>query len=245
MKVCCQCGTENRFLFSSVRTEDCSVITVNEFNKFFVGKVAAIRSGTADASDPTFTAARPDVTLTSFSTIPVSDMFVGIMKLSDKTFAADSLSVPLLKQVTTDIVPLLTVLFNRSLTAGCLLSAFKEAFITPLKSLDASSYCPILNLSVISKLLEWLVTKQLTNYLQSADLLLSLQSGFRLSHSVETAALQMFSDILLAVDSGDVAALVLLDLSAAFDTVDHAILCRHLQVRMDWVALCWSGSSLT
>jgi len=84
MKVCCQCGTENRFLFSSVRTEDCSVITVNEFNKFFVGKVAAIRSGTADASDPTFTAARPDVTLTSFSTIPVSDMFVGIMKLSDK-----------------------------------------------------------------------------------------------------------------------------------------------------------------
>jgi len=62
---------------------------------------------------------------------------------------------------------------------------------------------------------------------------------------METAALQMFSDILLAVDSGDVAALVLLDLSAAFDTVDHAILCRHLQVCMDWVALCWSGSSLT
>ena len=64
----------------------------------------------------------------------------------------------------------------------------------------------------------------------TAHLLPSLQSGFRPGHSTETAALRVFSDILEAVDSGDVAALVLLDLSAAFDTVDHAILCRRLQV---------------
>ena len=56
------------------------------------------------------------------------------------------------------------------------------------------------------------------------------RQGFRSGHSTETAALRVLSDILGAVDSGDVAALVLLDLSAAFDTVDHAILCRRLQV---------------
>jgi len=113
---------------------------------------------------------------------------------------------------------------------------FKEAFVTPVikkPSLDAaevSSYRPISNLPVISKLLERLVTKQLTDYLRSADLLPSLQSGFRPGHSTETAALWVLCDILEAVNCGDVAALVLLDLSAAFDTVDHAILCRRLRM---------------
>jgi len=55
----------------------------------------------------------------------------------------------------------------------------------------------------------------------------------------------MLSDILGAVDSGDVAVLVLLDLSAAFDTVDQAILCRRLQVSYGLGGhMCWSGSGL-
>jgi hypothetical protein len=67
------------------------------------------------------------------------------------------------------------------------------------------------------------------DYLESSDLLPPLQSGFRRSRSTETAVLQVLSDILQAVDHGDVAALVLLDLSAAFDTVDHEILLQCLQ----------------
>ena len=63
-----------------------------------------------------------------------------------------------------------------------------------------------------------------TGYLQSADLIPCLQSGFRPCHSTETATLRVLSDLLTVVDGGDVAALVLLDLSAAFDTVDHTIL---------------------
>jgi len=213
-----------------------SAITVDEFDKFFVDKVAAIRSGSAGATDPTFTAARQGVALSAFSTISVSDVVAEIMKLPDKSSAADLLSVPLLKQIATDISPFLTELFNRSLAAGRFPSALKEAFVTlvikkpGLDAAQVSSYRPISNLSVISKLLERLVTKQFTDYLRSADLLLSLQSGFRPGHSTETAALRVLSDILGTVDSGDVAALILLDLSAAFDTVDRAIFCRRLQV---------------
>jgi len=88
---------------------------------------------------------------------------------------------------------------------------------------------PISNLSIILKLLKRIVTAQLTDYLKSGYLLPRLQSGFRPHCATETATLQVLSDLLTAIDGGSVAALVLLDLSAAFDTVDHSILCRHLQ----------------
>jgi len=116
-------------------------------------------------------------------------------------------------------------LFNRSLTDGHFPAVFKEAFITPvvkkpgLDVTDAGSYRPISNLSVLSKLLERLVVRQLMEYLSSADLLPLLQSGFRQGHSTETAVIRVLSDILQAVDRGDIAALILMDLSAAFDSI--------------------------
>ena len=82
---------------------------------------------------------------------------------------------------------------------------------------------------MLSKLLERFVASQLTKYLQKFDLLPRFQSGFRAGHSTETAVTQVLSDIQMAVDRGDFSALVLLDLSAAFDTVDHAILLQRLE----------------
>jgi len=73
------------------------------------------------------------------------------------------------------------------------------------------------------------VVRQMMGYLSSADLLPSLQSEFRYGHSTETAVLWVLSDIIKAVDRGDTAALILLDLSAAYDTVDNALLLQRLQ----------------
>jgi hypothetical protein len=76
---------------------------------------------------------------------------------------------------------------------------------------------------------------------KQADLLPPFQSGFRSGHSAETAVLHVLSDILSAVDRGDFAALLLLDLSAAFDTVDYDVLLQRLQesfgigeIALDW-----------
>ena len=82
--------------------------------------------------------------------------------------------------------------------------------------------------------------------MSSADLLPARQSGFRPGHSTETAVLHVLSDILLAIDRGDLAALILLDLTAAFDTVDHDILLQRLQMSfgINDVALQWFQSYL-
>jgi len=92
------------------------------------------------------------------------------------------------------------------------------------------------------------MVRQLMTYLTGADLLPPLQSGFRPGHSTESAILCVLSDILLAVDRGDFAALVLLDLdlSAAFDTVDHDILLQRLESSFGIadVARDWFRSSL-
>ena len=112
---------------------------------------------------------------------------------------------------------------------------------------DVSSYRPISNLLVTSKLLERLVAKQLVDYLTVSELLPKLQSAYSAHHSTETAVVKVLSDILQALDSGSLAVLTLLDLSAAFDTVDHAILLRRLRVTygIDGAVLKWFKSYLS
>ena len=140
----------------------------------------------------------------------------------------------LLKECDDDLAPLLCHLFNVSLEHGNVPSTFKTSSITPLlKKLDldladVKSYRPISNLSVMSKLIERLVARQLLDYLTAHHLLPDCQSAYRAHHSTETATLKVMSDILLALDSGDLGLRTLIDLSAAFDTVDHHILLQRL-----------------
>ena len=89
---------------------------------------------------------------------------------------------------------------------------------------DHSSYRPISNLNFISKVLERIIHNRILSHLNSFASLPSFQSAYRKFHSVETTLLKIHSDLLLASDKQQVSALVLLDLSAAFDTVDHKIL---------------------
>ena len=119
---------------------------------------------------------------------------------------------------------------------GAVPSVFKSAYLTTLlkKSdldpADANSHLTISNLSVTLKLLERVVSKQLVKYLKDNDLLPDHQSVYRVNRSTETTVLKVPADILLALDSRDLAMLTLLDLSAAFDCVDHDAFPRRLQI---------------
>ena len=119
--------------------------------------------------------------------------------------------------------------------SGVFPSVFKEAIVKPLlkkPSLDPNSlknYRPISSLSFLANVTEKIVLSQLLAYLNANNIFPTSQSAYRRGHSTETALLNMMNDILHALDNGDVTVVTLLDLSAAFDTRDHNILCQRLE----------------
>ena len=94
---------------------------------------------------------------------------------------------------------------------------------------DCKNFRPISNLTILSKVVQKVVAKQLVSYLESNDLCEVFQSEYRKNHSTETTLIRVYSDIATAIDKRRSVILVLLDLSAAFHTVDHS---RLLEIRV-------------
>ena len=122
------------------------------------------------------------------------------------------------------------------------LQNFKEAHVrqllkkTSLPKNELKNYRPVSNLSFISKILEKIVDDRLQANIKNNYLSYPLQSTYRKHHSTESALLKVHNDIIISMDKGEVTALTLLDLSAAFDTIDHATLTDRLSDRMEYLA---------
>ena len=89
------------------------------------------------------------------------------------------------------------------------------------------NYRPISNLTYVSKILEKAVHIQLNEYLSSNNMFCNLQSGYRKYHSCETAVTRIHNDVLMMIDKKENVVLLLLDLSAAFDTINHNLLLKN------------------
>ena len=111
---------------------------------------------------------------------------------------------------------------------------------------ELSSYRPIANLPFLAKVTEKIVACRLTSHLQEKGLHQFLQSAYKKYHSVETALVKISDDILRAIDERKAVMIVLLDLTAAFDTIDHATLLQRLRddFKVDKIALQWFRSYL-
>ena len=148
---------------------------------------------------------------------------------------------------------ILLKIINLSLASSTVPVSFKKAIVTPLikkPSLDRDvlkNYRPVSNLPFLSKILEKVIAKYMSIHKNNNDLEVPLQSAYRQHHSTETALLKVQNDILRSLDKGECVFLVLLDLSAAFDTVDHQTLqdCLKNTFGISGAALLWLKSYMS
>ncbi|CAG2233232.1 unnamed protein product [Mytilus edulis] len=142
-------------------------------------------------------------------------------------------------------------LVNLSLSQGVFPLRWKQAVVRPLLKkagleLIYSNYRPVSNLSFLSKLIEKCALYRLNEHVKDHDLLPINQSAYRQFHSCESALLRLVNDILDGMEHQEVTAMIAVDLSAAFDTVDHSILIKVLEYQygVNGTALKWIDSYL-
>ncbi|KAK3572482.1 hypothetical protein QTP86_033908 [Hemibagrus guttatus] len=161
----------------------------------------------------------------------------------------------MLQTISPDLLPFITTVINESLTSGHVPTVFKKARVIPilkrpaLDPSDISNYRPVSLLSFLSEILERVVCNQLSDYLMQNNLHDPNQSGFKAAHSTETALLAVTEKLHAARSAKLSSVLILLDPSAAFDTVNHKTLLSTLRslgicgTAWEWFASYLDGRS--
>ena len=162
----------------------------------------------------------------------------------------DPIPTFLLKKYLQPLASSIAKIINLSISSGSFLAALKHALVKPLlKKADMdkevfANYLLVSNTPFLSRLIERVVAWQLLD--QVNDILPERQSAYRPNFSTETSLLCLFDDLLRAVDDSEGTALLFLDLSAAFDTIDHRVLLDRLSGScIRGAALGWFGSYLS
>ena len=151
---------------------------------------------------------------------------------NNKSIGPSSIPRKFLKLFKTTLSEPISLIANISFSTGTFPSTLKTANVIPIYKKDDHTVCnnyrPISLLSNISKIIEKLVHKWLTTFLNKNAILYEKQFGFRNNHSTTHALLEITEKIKQACDAGQFACGVFLDLQKAFDTVNHTILLKKL-----------------
>uniref|UniRef100_A0A8C6TX04 Reverse transcriptase domain-containing protein n=1 Tax=Neogobius melanostomus TaxID=47308 RepID=A0A8C6TX04_9GOBI len=223
-----------------------------DFMEFFNEKINSIRACLVSSALNNHVSQTCHATFDTFEPVSLSILTKIVHKVRSSFCPVDIIPPGLLKEVFESIGLCMVHLINSSFKSGCVPVDFKHAVVQPLlkkPNLDPTTlanFRPISKLPFLSKVLEKAVYEQLQSYIDQNTIAEKFQSGFKSCHSTETALLRVFNDLFLTADSGGHSVLVLLDLTAAFDTVDHGILLSRLElsVGLKGTVLKWFDSYL-
>ena len=254
----------NKLLFRKeplpLPTSDDPIQFANEFNTYFIDKIEKIMAGLEPENPDTdinqdFIESdyMTDVRLGEFEWLDIEDITQLIKSAPNKTCGLDPIPTSIIKGDPEAFAPFLAKIVNCSLHNGSFTSELKQANVKPLlKKLgltpdDKKKFRPVSNLSFVSKLIERAVSEQLNKHANKTGNLESFQSAYRENHSTETALLHVKTDLLNALDNKEITCLVLLDLSAAFDTIkiDYLLNRLHYHFGTTSMALKWFKEYLT
>ena len=191
--------------------------------------------------------------LSDFTPVTPAEVSQLLRSMSNKSSPLDYIPTSLLKSSSGTFSILISHLANLSFTQATFPSKFKLALISPLlkkpglpKS-DLANFRPISNLNTIGKILERLALSRFFPHVSKSPSFSPLQSAYRKFHSTETALLKLTNDIMENIDSGKITILTALDMSAAFDTLDHITLLHRLQhtFGLSGYVISWIRSYLT
>ena len=223
-----------------------------KFNDFFVNIGPALSEKIKSPNKSFDSFLKKQITCTfHFDTLTPNDVLKAIQKLKPKSSTGhDGISTKLLKRAGPTLSTVLALIINQSLFSGIFPDQLKIAKIIPLYKKGDShvldNYRPISLLPALSKVFERVVFKQLYTYFTSKKLLYKSQYVFREDHSTELAALEFIDKISEDLDNGRIPIALFLDLSKAFDTLNHEILLAKLKYYgIQNKELSWFHSYLT
>ena len=220
-------------------THDCPRNLANMFADYFDSKVRCIRASfpttTADPMNADQLYHGPE--LCEFSPTTPTELSSLIRSMAKKSCSLDPIPGSLMTDCFSVLLPVFVNMINLSFNDGLVPALYKEAVLDPVIKKDSldhevyQNYRPISNLRFVSKATEKIVALRITDHLEDNNLLETFQSAYKI-YSTETALTRINDDLLKAIDDNACVILVLLDLSAAFDTVDHQILLTRLVTRI-------------
>lgn len=229
------------------------VILANKFNDFYCNKVLQIRNKIPQSDLPcNYHKNFSGMAMESFTPTTVDELRRIIKNWGIKTCSLDPIPSSIFKDIIEDLLPYLCDLVNKSLTTGSV-DGVKDCIIIPLlkkAGLDPETlknYRPVTNELFISKLTEKVVDIRIFEHMNINNLHSKYQHGYKKCHGTETISLKLVNDVLIGFESNSATIVLLIDLSAAFDTVDINKLLNILEndIGIKGIALAWLKSFLT